>query len=155
MAFEVVVVRELPGSALAADLLARYYAELDYRFPEGFSTERTVAVAPEELVAPRGAFLVAYLGERPVGCGALRKLDLGIAEIKRMWIDPEVRGRGVGRRLLESLEETALELGCQVVRLDTSAYLPEAIALYISSGFDEIAAYNDNAYAAHWFEKRL
>jgi GNAT superfamily N-acetyltransferase len=108
-----------------------------------------------ELVPPRGAFLVARLDGRAVGCGAVRKLDENTAEVKRMWIEPDVRGRGVGRRLLAALEEVAIELDCRVLRLDTSAHLTEALALYRSSGYHEIPAYNDNLYAEHWFEKHL
>ena len=154
-AIEVEIAREPPDSALAAELLSRYYGELDSRFPAGFLPERTVSLPSEELVVPQGAFLVAYLDGRAVGCGAVRKLDGNVAEIKRMWIDPDVRGRGIGRRLLASLEALGAELGCKVVRLDTSAHLPEAMGLYRSSGYREIPAYNDNLYAAHWFEKEL
>jgi len=71
------------------------------------------------------------------------------------WIHPELRGRGVGRRLLAALEEQALQLGLTTLRLDTSSHLDEALALYRSAGYREIAPYNDNPYAAHWFEKRF
>ena len=72
-----------------------------------------------------------------------------------MWVDPAARGLGVGRQLLTALEGAAVELGCEAVYLDTSAHLTEAIALYRSFGYEEIPAYNDNEYAALWFEKRL
>jgi ribosomal protein S18 acetylase RimI-like enzyme len=90
-----------------------------------------------------------------VGCGAIRKLDERTGEIKRMWLDPSARGRGVGRSMLEALEQSARHLGCECVRLDTSAYLFEAIGLYRSFGFVDIAPYNDNSYADFWFEKSL
>ncbi len=146
---------ERPDSDLASRLLDRYFAELGVRFPEGFDPGRTVAAPGAELVPPHGAFLVARLDGRPVGCGAVRRLDARTAEIKRMWIDPAARGRGVGRRLLAALEDVARSLGCATVRLDTSAHLTEAIALYRSAGYVEIPAYNDNVYAAHWLEKPL
>jgi ribosomal protein S18 acetylase RimI-like enzyme len=72
-----------------------------------------------------------------------------------MWVHPELRGRGVGRLLLASLEARARELGFSTVRLDTSGHLNEAIALYRAAGYTEITPYNDNPYAAHWFEKHL
>lgn len=152
---EVTITPEAPVSTLATELLRRYYEELARRFPGGFDLERTVAARPEELQAPHGSFLVARVDDRPVGCGAVRKLDETTGEIKRMWVDPAARGQGVGRQLLSALEGAAVELGCETVYLDTSAHLSEAIALYRSFGYEEIPAYNDNEYAALWFEKRL
>ena len=73
-----------------------------------------------------------------------------------MWVDQSARGLGLGRRLLERLEQHAAEHGgSDVVRLETNASLTEAIALYRSAGYREVAAFNDEAYADHWFEKRL
>jgi GNAT superfamily N-acetyltransferase len=149
------IVHEEPTGDVAARLLQRYYQELDARLPGGFDLQRTVAVSEAELVAPHGAFLVVNLAGSPVGCGAVRKLDKTSAEIKRMWIDPAARGRGVGRCLLAALEEAARTLGCHTVRLDTSADLGEAMALYRSAGYRDIPPYNDNAYATSWFEKEL
>ena len=142
-------------SAAAVRLLARYYEELATRFPGGFEVDRSAAAPEAELRPPSGCFLIARTGGRSVGCGAVRKLDESTAEVKRMWIDPSVRGRGIGRRLLAGLESAAQRLGCTLVRLDTSSHLPEALRLYRSSGYREIPAYNDNFYAHHWFEKSL
>jgi GNAT superfamily N-acetyltransferase len=72
-----------------------------------------------------------------------------------MWVDPAARGLGIGRSLLSALEGAAAELGCHTVRLDTAAYLTEALPLYRSAGYSDIPAYNDNPYSAHWLEKRL
>ena len=140
---------------LALELLGQYYAELDSRFPGGFDVGQTVAAPPDELRPPRGAFLVARLDGVAVACGAVRKLDEERAEIKRMWVSPTARGRGVARALLAELEDAARTLGSTFVRLDTAASLSEALGLYRSAGYVEIPAYNDNRYAAHWFEKRL
>jgi len=152
---EVNISIENPDSPLALGLLEHYYSELATRFPEGFDLERTITAPSAELRPPRGAFLVAHVDGRPVGCGAIRKLDDTTGEIKRMWVSPQARGHGLGRRLLGALEATAVELGCATVRLDTSAHLTEAIALYRSAGYEEIPAYNDNGYAAFWFERHL
>jgi GNAT superfamily N-acetyltransferase len=149
------VLREPPDSELAAALLASYFDELAKRFPGGFKASSGHTTSDHELVPPKGAFLVARLAGKPVGCGALRLLDMATGEVKHMWVDPEARGHGVGRALLSSLEEVARSLGCSVVRLDTSSHLPEAVALYRSAGYSEIGAYNDNPYAHHWFEKGL
>jgi GNAT superfamily N-acetyltransferase len=96
-----------PDSEVAALLLNRYYDDLDRRFPDGFDVNRTVAATTAELRLPHGAFLAAFLGVDPVGCGAVRRLDDVTAEIKRMWIDPTTRGQGLGRRLLTALETAA------------------------------------------------
>jgi GNAT superfamily N-acetyltransferase len=151
----ITIAPEPPDSELASQLLARYYTELDSRFPEGFDPLLAVAVPAAELSAPLGTFLVAYLDGKPVGCGAMRRLDETSAEIKRMWVDPAARHCGVGRGLLRALEEAAAEADCEVVRLDTSVHLDEAISLYRSSSYQEIDPYNDNCYAGCWFEKRL
>ena len=148
---------EPSDSALAGVLLDRYYDELAARFPEGpavFDLAR-IAARLEEFSPPHGVFLVARRDGQAVGCGAVRALDADQAEIKRMWVDPAARGLGIGRGLLSELEAAAGRLGAHTVRLDTAAYLTEAIPLYRSSGYTEIPPYNDNPYAAHWFEKDL
>jgi ribosomal protein S18 acetylase RimI-like enzyme len=72
-----------------------------------------------------------------------------------MWVAPDVRGLGVGRRLLRELEQHAIDHGSRAIRLDTNKTLAEAIALYQSEGYREVAAFNDEPYADHWFEKRV
>jgi GNAT superfamily N-acetyltransferase len=144
-----------PVSPEARACLAGYFAELDRRFPQGFDPARSVSADPDETRPPSGVFVVVSCGGLPRGCGALKTLSPGVGEIKRMWLHPELRGRGVGRKLLEALEDRAGALGLRVLRLDTSSYLEEAIALYRSNGYLEVAPYNDNRYAAWWFEKHL
>jgi ribosomal protein S18 acetylase RimI-like enzyme len=147
--------REPATSPLVGALLSEYFSELAVRLPGGVEGAASLAVSPIEFSAPNGEFIVAFLGERSVGGGGIRRLDGVTAEVKHMWIDPAVRGRGVGRELLRSLEDSASRLGYRAVRLDTSDHLDEALGLYRSSGYEEISAYNDNRFAAHWFEKRL
>jgi GNAT superfamily N-acetyltransferase len=142
-----------PNDPAARELLAAYRRELVERF--GSFDEAGSPAPPGELMAPGGAFLVAYDGERPVGCGGVKRLTSGVGEIKRMYVAPEARGRGHARRLLEAIETAALRLGYERVRLDTAASMPEARALYESTGYRPIADYNGNPYAAFWFEKRL
>ena len=144
-----------PASPAAQQCLRAYYRELDRRFPTGFDPGRSLPAAIDEMRAPVGAFLVAERRGEPVGCGAL-KFHPGVpTELKRMWVDPRARGLGLGRRLLDRLERHAAEHGSDVVRLETNASLTEAIALYGSAGYHEVPAFNDEAYADHWFEKRL
>jgi GNAT superfamily N-acetyltransferase len=98
---------------------------------------------------------VARLRGRPVGCGALKFHGRGTVELKRMWVASDARGFGLGRRLLTELERYAGKAGATVVHLETNRALPEAIALYRSSGYVEVAPFNAEPYAHHWFEKRL
>ena len=144
-------------SAHARALLDRYYEELGARFPAGPEAFElaNIAAPTTDFAPPGGMFLLAWLDGRAAGCGGVRTLDAKRAEIKRMWVDPAARGLGIGRGLLGALESAAAELGCRGVRLDTAAYLSEALALYVSAGYRAIPAYNDNPYAAHWLEKRL
>jgi GNAT superfamily N-acetyltransferase len=102
-------------------------------------------------------YLVATLDGEVVGCGALQALDDETVEIKRMYVRPEHRGRGVARRVLAALEEAAAADGCAVLRLETGDYLPEALRLYASAGYAEIPRYGPyvvNPFSV-CFEKRL
>lgn len=142
-------------SADAERCLQQYYAELAARFPNGFELHADDAPAAEELAPPGGCMIIARFFGEPVGCGAIRTLEPGVGEIKRMWISSEARGSGVGRRLLAELERTAGARELHTIRLDTNGSLAEAIHLYRTSGYREIPAYNANPYAQHWFEKTL
>jgi DNA-binding MarR family transcriptional regulator/N-acetylglutamate synthase-like GNAT family acetyltransferase len=137
----------------ARDCLAGYAADIDARFPEGF--DPAALVRPDEVSGDSGAFLVAYEEGRPVGCGALRRLTPDTGEIRHVWVRPEARRLGLARRILDGLERAAVARGYGVVRLDTHTVLTEAQAMYRACGYTEIPRYDDNVYAAHWFEKRL
>lgn len=144
-----------PHSADAQQCLQLYYAELAARFPSGFELRADDAPAAEEFLPPAGRMLVARLFGEPVGCGGIRTVEPGVGEIKRMWLSPQVRGLGLGRRLLAELELTAKARKLRTIRLDTHGSLAEALRLYRASGYREISRYNDNPYAQHWFEKAL
>ena len=147
---------EPPASADARACVAAYIRELAERFEEGFDPGNGNPTPDDEaLTPPAGCFLVARMDGRAAGCGALRRLSPGIGEIKRMWVAPEARGLGLSRRLLVALEDQALGLGLERVRLDTNRALMEAQALYRSAGYRDIARFNDNPYADFWFEKEL
>ncbi|MFF4273080.1 GNAT family N-acetyltransferase [Streptomyces sp. NPDC001536] len=133
--------------------LDAYAADIDARFPEGF--DKSDLVRPEEVSGDTGAFFVAYEEDRPVGCGALRRLEPGVGEIRHVWVHPEARRLGLARRILAALEQAASVRQLTVVRLDTHATLTEAQAMYRACGYREIPAYVDHVYADHWFEKRL
>jgi DNA-binding MarR family transcriptional regulator len=133
-----------------------YFGELAERFEGGFDRAQTLQIVPEELTPPNGLVLVARLRGRPVGCGSLLFDGRKPAYLKRMWISPDVRGAGLGRRLLLELERHAARVGnVRVVQLETNRALTEAIALYRATGYKEVARFNDETYAHHWFEKRI
>ncbi len=149
------VAPEDPSSADARWCLGHYFAELDERFEEHFDPGRTLPADSADLVPPSGAFVVARVQGQPAGCGALKTLSPGTGEIMRMWVDRAHRGLGIGKRILDALEEQASALGHDRVRLYTNRALAEAKAMYAGNGYAEIARYNDDPYADHWFEKRL
>lgn len=146
---------EDPDGPDAKWCLEQYFAELGERFEEDFHAGRSIPADAEDLRPPHGAFLVARLDGRPVGCGAVKKTEPGVGSIKRMWVSREVRGTGVGRRLLLALEKEAADLGIALLRLETNRSLHEAQALYRRNGYREVVAFNDDPYADHWFEKRI
>lgn len=155
-ASEVELRLEPPTTTLARKCLEHFARELDERFDGGFELARATSASVEETTPPRGAFFVAVLDDRPVGCIAL-KLDRGgkTGEVKRMWVSPDVRRLGVGRRLLERLEAHARDRGVRRLRLETNRALTEAQALYRAGGYVEIPVYDDEPYADFAFEKRL
>jgi GNAT superfamily N-acetyltransferase len=149
-------VRRVPADAEAARLLmAEYMDEIERRLGTPFDHARYPDPAPAELEPPRGLLLVAFDGDDPVACGAVRVIGPDVAEIKRMYVAPRARGRGLGRTLLGALERGAVELGCRTARLDTMAAMAEAGALYRSSGYEPIADYNGNPLATDWMERAL
>ena len=145
-----------PATADAAQhCLNLYYRELDERFASGFDPDKSILASLDQFAPPRGAFLVMRIDGKPVGCGGLAPLSEDAAYLKRMWIAPEARGLGLARRLLAALEDKARAIGYRIVRLETNRALAEAQRLYRSSGYVEVAPFNDEFYAHHWFEKSL
>lgn len=147
--------REPPESEDAQSCLGQYRAELASRFDGGFDPSKGNNLTVEDMTPPAGYLLVARLDGQPVGCGALKRLSDTEGEVKRVWTSSEARGMGVASRMMDALEALARELGFVVVKLDTNRTLVEAQAMYRKRGYREIAPYNDNPYAHHWFEKAM
>src|SRR5262245_35244330 len=145
---------ERPDSADAQYLIRQLDEDLLRRYP---SLKVTHGLHPRDLTDPDFTFLIARVGGRAVGCGALRVLEVGVGEVKRMFVLPEFRGRGIARQILEALESRARELGYRFVRLETGTEQREAISLYKSAGYREMEAFGE--YAGNpfsvCFEKRL
>ena len=144
-----------PDDPAAIACLTAYYQLL---------AEKIAGVTPDMLTLPlpdaakyrppHGAFLIAWSDDLPVGCASLRPLEPGVAEVKRLWIDPVARGQGLARRLMRALESRARDMGYTHLKLDSNAALTEAIALYRSDGWTEIAPYT--GFPANvWLGKRL
>ena len=144
---------EAADSADAQRCIAQYFKENARRFDAGFDPARTISANPDELTPPAGVFVIARLGGQAIGCGGLKVKDRRIGEIKRMWVAPDARGLGLGRRVLETLERHARELGLRTLRLETNRALTEAQALYRRCGYREVEPFNDEPFAHHWFEK--
>ena len=146
--------REAADGPAGRAMLTAYIADAATRIGEWDET-RTPPAAADSMAPPGGAFLVAYVDGEPVGCAGMVRLDERTGEVKRMYVAPEARGHGLAKHLLAGLEDAARDAGYTRMRLDTSAAQPEARSLYAAAGYREIEAYNDNQYAAHWFEKEL
>lgn len=144
-----------PASQDAKWCFEQYFTELGARFETGFDSALSISAHAHELTPPAGLLLVARLREEPVGCGAVKFHEDTVGEIKRMWVAQRARGLGLGRRLLQILENEAREAGMTVLHLETNQTLIEAIELYRRSGYQEVAAFSNEPYAHYWFEKRL
>ncbi|WP_234946097.1 GNAT family N-acetyltransferase [Agrococcus sp. Marseille-P2731] len=149
----ITIALEDPATEVAQSLLQAYFSDRAITFIGGTYTPRPAD--PATLRAPDGAFLIAWDGDEPVGCGALRRLEPHRFEVKHLFVAPAGRGRGTGAALLTALEQRAAELGGTEVVLDTNSALEAANALYTSRGYASVAPYNENPNATRWFLKPL
>ena len=143
-----------PEEPPASELLAEMAVELNELYERADRLDLPVLL-PAELRAPVGTYLVGWEGQVGVAGGGVRRIDDGVAEIKRMFVRPAARSRGVAGELLTALEGAARALGCRTVRLDTGPKQEHAERLYRRAGFVPIEPYNDNPYASFWGEKDL
>lgn len=142
--------------AVSRELVAEFLADIGQRYADrGFSGSSAPPLDIAELRAPHGAWVVAYDGDEAIGCGGLRRVDEHTAEVRRVFVRPAGRGRNLARALMAELEDIARAQGCRRMRLDTGDRQPEALRLYLTGGYREIADYNGNPYARHWLEKDL
>lgn len=140
-------------SKAALELIEELDSDLGSRYPEQWIH----GLHPEDVGDPDLVFVIVYLEDKPVGCGALRPLDAEATEVKRMYVKPGCRGSGYARKLLEYLESTARSSGFKLIRLETGTKQPEAIGLYESSGYHAVPAYGEyvgNPFSV-CYEKRL
>ncbi len=126
---------------LAAGLVADLERDLRARYDDDGAAG--VPLDPAAFAPPRGTFLVAVLDGRPVACGGLRPHAPGVGELKRMYVDPQVRGRGLARTVLAGLEDAGVRLGLRGLVLATGLRQPEAIALYAGAGWQRVPGYGE------------
>jgi GNAT superfamily N-acetyltransferase len=143
------------GDPPASELLAAMVAEMTLLYGPIDGPEMPSAT-PADFAPPDGTFLVAFDDSgAPVCGGGVKRLDDRAAEIKRMYVVPAARGRGLARVLLRALEDAARELGYASVRLDTGPKQARAQALYESAGYRPVGNFNGNPMASYWGEKDL
>jgi putative acetyltransferase len=138
---DIEIIRAQLESPEAQALICELNAELQARYPEPGANH--FRVDADELAPGRGAFLIGYVDGKPVACGAIRKHDDRTAEIKRMYVAPAARGKGLSRRILSALEAEGRALGVRRLVLETGPRQVEALALYSRSGFVEIPLFGE------------
>ena len=145
------------GSEAAARAMRDYLAELADRLETEADPTLTHAAEPADVTPPRGDFILLreVVSADVVGFGAVHVLRPGVVEIKRMWLKPDVRGRGLGRFLLKALENRARSLGGHELLLGVNETLVEACELYRASGYEAVERFEDNPHVTHFFGKRL
>jgi GNAT superfamily N-acetyltransferase len=151
---EVTVAVERADANVSLALQQAFFADIAARYP-GWTPANSQSVQPSDLSAPNGVWLVAYLDRRAIGCGGLQRLDADTAEIRRLFLDENGRGRGIGRRLLAELESHARRLGYKRVRLTTGDGQAEALRMFQAAGYQEIPPFTDGTFTRHWMEKTL
>lgn len=108
----------------------------------------------DKFMPPKGCLLLGYVENQPAGIACLKALTDSIAEVKRMYVRPQARNRGLGRALLNQLLKEAHQVGYERVRLDSARFMKEAHQLYRTSGFREIEAYEGSEipheFQDHW-----
>jgi ribosomal protein S18 acetylase RimI-like enzyme len=129
--------------AVVDELLREYAASLGFDLCfQGF--ERELATLPGDYAPSAGRLLLVRVNGAPAGCVALRELEAGVCEMKRLYVRPAWRGLGLGRRLVEALLGHAHRIGYTTMRLDTVPAMVEAIGLYMALGFRDIPPYRPN-----------
>src|SRR4051794_24841862 len=149
-------IRTVPaGEPPATDLVEAMVAEGIEVYGRRLDSSGAPSATAEQMSPPGGTFVVIYEGDAPVAGGGVKRFSDDIGEIKRMYVVPEARSRGLARMLLSALEDAARELGYARVRLDTGPRQPHARRLYESTGYHAVERYNDNPFADYWAEKEL
>lgn len=146
---------EAADSPASQALWEEYMADVAERLGAPVGQREDIFATPDAFTGPDAAWVVAYDGDRAVGCAGLRRLSRGTGEIKRMFVSPAARGRGAGRLLLAELERRAAAAGMARMRLFTTDVLFEARALYEAAGYRVVASPREGARQDYVLEKDL
>ena len=151
----ITILPEDPEAPAARACLAAYFTLLTQRIP-AITTAHVPDPDPEAYAfrPPHGTFLLAWSGDTPLACVSVKSVDTTTGEVKRLWVSPAARGHGLARKMMTAIEDCARQLGKTHLRLDTNNALPEAIQLYRTSGWPNIAPFTDFP-ATDWFGKAL
>jgi putative acetyltransferase len=137
----------------------RLIAALDAHLADRYSADQRFGpnLRPQHLAPGLGTFVIARAGGRAVGCGALRRLDEASAEVKRMYVEPELRGQGIAKEILDHLEASARVMGARRLVLETGIYQAEAIGLYRRVGFTPVRCWGEyeGVLTSVCFEKNI
>ena len=137
----------------------RLIAALDEHLASRYPAEQRFGpnLKPAQIAPGLGTFVIARADGRAIGCGALRLLDETTAEVKRMFVEPAQRGRGVGQEILDHLEAVAATLGARRLVLETGVFQEDAIGLYLRAGFSQVGCWGEYATAptSVCYEKQL
>lgn len=147
----------VPTDPAAVALIEALSEELAERYAVVWPSDGRTNYVPSDFDPAADAFLIGLVDGAPACCGALRRFSDDTAEVKRMYVRPEHRGRGCGRRILEALEDAAARLGYAAVVLETGTEQPEALGLYSAAGYESVAPwppYHERPYA-RCFRKEL
>lgn len=147
-----------PHTADATAVLRAYIDEVASRYYERPATSDEIDAALLEhpsgdFVPPTGQFLLAREADQVLGCVGMVRVSDDVGEVRRLFVTPAARGRGVGSRLMAEVERRARDQGLGLLRLDTRADLVEARRLYAALGYDEVTAFSGGPYSDHWFAK--
>ncbi|HWL08197.1 MAG TPA: GNAT family N-acetyltransferase [Planctomicrobium sp.] len=155
MSMHIIPVQSQQEIDIIRNLFMEYARSLD--FDLGFQNfEDELSELPGRYASPDGRLLLGLVGDEPAGCVALRKLAPEICEMKRLWVRPSFRGKGLGRQLAAAVIEEAVTAGYHLMRLDTVASMSSAVSLYRQIGFYETTPYTHNPLSnALFLEKSL
>jgi GNAT superfamily N-acetyltransferase len=151
----VIDARTVPsGQPPASDIVEAMVVEVSEMYGR-IDVPGAPSATPADFAPPGGAFVVLFEDGAAVAGGGLKRLDERTCEIKRMYVVPSARGRGLAKALLEALEDEARRLGYTTARLDTGPKQPAAQAMYERAGYAPIGNFNANPFASFWGEKAL
>ena len=134
-------------AALDADVSVELIEAVQQEYVVRYGTRDITELAVAEFTPPQGIFIIGWDADQPVSCGGVRLVSPGLGELKRMYVAPAARRRGIARAMLANLEDQARALGAVRLRLESGLHQPEALSLYASAGYVETEPFGHYAGA--------